>query len=93
MVRIPSFHCRGLGSIPGQGTEIPQAAQRSQKKKKILMYKEWLFMEFSYLSHFVVGGGGHDEFLVGKGHSLSCGLDFSGSWWEVLLEDSTGRGT
>ena len=65
----------------------------AKKKKKILMYKEWLFMEFSYLSHFVVGGGGHDEFLVGKGHSLSCGLDFSGSWWEVLLEDSTGRGT
>ena len=23
VVRIPSFHCRGLGSIAGQGTEIP----------------------------------------------------------------------
>ena len=27
---IPGFHCRGLGSIPGQGTEIPQAAWCSQ---------------------------------------------------------------
>ena len=34
MVRILSFHCWGPGSIPGQGTEIPQAMQRSQKKKK-----------------------------------------------------------
>ena len=34
MVRILSFHCRGPGSIPGRGTEIPQAKQRGQKKKK-----------------------------------------------------------
>ena len=32
MVKIPRFHCRG--SIPGQGTKIPHAAQRGQKKKK-----------------------------------------------------------
>ena len=32
MVRIPGFHCCGLGSIPGQGTEIPQAAQHSTAK-------------------------------------------------------------
>ena len=24
MPRIPGFHCLGLGSIPYQGTEIPQ---------------------------------------------------------------------
>ena len=34
MVRIPGFHCRGLSSIPGPGTELPQAAQHGQKKKK-----------------------------------------------------------
>ena len=36
VVRILGFHYRGLGSIPGRGTEIPQAARRSppQKKKK-----------------------------------------------------------
>ena len=34
MFRILGFHCRGLGSIPGQGTEISQAMQCSQKKKK-----------------------------------------------------------
>ena len=33
-VRIPDFHCHGLGSIPGRGTKILQAAQRGQKKKK-----------------------------------------------------------
>ena len=33
-VMIWCFHCRDLGSILGQGTEIPQAAQRGQKKEK-----------------------------------------------------------
>ena len=33
-VMIWCFHCRGLGSILGQGTEIPQAAQCGQKKEK-----------------------------------------------------------
>ena len=23
VVSIPGFHCHGLGSVPGQGTEIP----------------------------------------------------------------------
>ena len=32
--RIPGSHCRGPGSIPGRGTEIPQAVQRGKKKKK-----------------------------------------------------------
>ena len=30
VVRIPGFHCHGPGSLPGQGTEIPQAVQRGQ---------------------------------------------------------------
>ena len=34
VVMIPCFHCRGVGSIPGQGTKIPNAKQYSQKKKK-----------------------------------------------------------
>ena len=34
MVRTWHFHCHGPGSIPGQGTKIPQAAQHGQKKKK-----------------------------------------------------------
>ena len=33
MVRIWHFHCHG-GSIPGQGTEIPQAGWCGQKKKR-----------------------------------------------------------
>ena len=34
VVRIPGFHCRGPGSVPGWGTEILQAAQPKKKKKK-----------------------------------------------------------
>ena len=34
VVRTLRFHCCGLGSIPGQGTKIPQAVQCSQKKSK-----------------------------------------------------------
>ena len=32
VVRILGFHCRGPGSIPGWGTEIPQTVQCGQKK-------------------------------------------------------------
>ena len=35
VVRTWHFHCQGLGSIPGQGTKIPQAMSQCQKKKKI----------------------------------------------------------
>ena len=31
--RIPGFHCQGPGSIPGQGTEIPQPRGAAKKKK------------------------------------------------------------
>ena len=34
VVKNQCFHCRGTGSIPGQGTKVPQAVQCSQKKKK-----------------------------------------------------------
>ena len=34
MVRIPGFHCRGLGSILHHGTEILQAVHHGKKKKK-----------------------------------------------------------
>ena len=32
MVRILGFHCRGLGSIPGRGTDNPQATQFRRKE-------------------------------------------------------------
>ena len=39
MVRTPcAFTAEGLGSIPGQGAEIPQTA-RCGKKKKSFKYK------------------------------------------------------
>ena len=34
MVRILGFHCRGLGSIPGQGSEILQAAWYGKEGRK-----------------------------------------------------------
>ena len=33
MVRTPCFHCRGLGSILGWRTKIPQVAQHDQEKQ------------------------------------------------------------
>ena len=33
-VRILGFHCHGLGSIPGWGSEVPQTTRHSQKKKE-----------------------------------------------------------
>ena len=32
VVRTRHFHCQGPGSIPGQGTKIPQAMRHGQKK-------------------------------------------------------------
>ena len=34
VVKTRRFHCRGLSSIPCQGTKIPHAPQRGQKKIK-----------------------------------------------------------
>ena len=34
MISIPGFHCCGLGSIPGEGTEILQAPWSGQEKKE-----------------------------------------------------------
>ena len=33
-VGFGAFIAKGLGSVPGQGTEIPQSTQLGQKKKK-----------------------------------------------------------
>ena len=35
VVKTLRFQCRGMGSIPGQGTKIPHSVQCSQKTKKI----------------------------------------------------------
>jgi len=34
VVRSPLYTARGMGSIPGQGKKIPQAALCGKKKKK-----------------------------------------------------------
>ena len=41
VLRTPHFHCQGPGSIPGQGTKIPQAAQHDQKRKKKKKILKW----------------------------------------------------
>ena len=35
VVKIPCFHCRGCGFDPNQGSKIPHAAQRVQKKLRV----------------------------------------------------------
>ena len=52
VVRILGFHCRGLGSVPGWGTEIPQATQHSQKKKR---KKKVLSIFTKYLAGILIG--------------------------------------
>ena len=37
MIRIPGFQCHGPGSVPGEGTEIPQVACPSPPKKAVDM--------------------------------------------------------
>lgn len=34
VVKTLSSQCRGVGSIPGEGIKIPQAAWRDKKKKE-----------------------------------------------------------
>ena len=41
MVRTPAFTAGGWGSIPGQGTEILEAAWHSQKKKKVVLERSY----------------------------------------------------
>ena len=51
MVRTWRFHCCGLGSVPGQGTKIPQATQHGQKKRKKSTEKKILHTkELNYIS-------------------------------------------
>ena len=45
----------GEGSIPGQGTRIPQAAQRGQKKKKKVMYLHPSCSDLSVDQHSFLG--------------------------------------
>ena len=51
MVRTQGFHCHGPGSIPGQGTKIPQAMWHDQeikifKKKGKSMYTRTLSLDY-----------------------------------------------
>ena len=38
MVRILGFHCHGLGSVLGWGTEIPQAVRSGQNKTILIFF-------------------------------------------------------
>ena len=56
VVRIWHFHCCGLGSIPGQGTEIPQAIRPKRGEKKDIINRvrkqltEWEKISASHVS-------------------------------------------
>lgn len=38
MVRVLGFHCCGMGSVPGQETEIPTSSEVQKKKKKKVQF-------------------------------------------------------
>ena len=50
VVRTQGFHCRSLGSIPGQGTKIPAShkVQTEKKKKKKKIEKHLLLISNSW---------------------------------------------
>jgi len=59
MTRCLHFH--GPGSIPGQGTKIPQAMRCSQKikeKKKRIFKKGSIALSVSYLDLFIFSSSG-----------------------------------
>ena len=51
MVKNPWFHCRGHGSIAGQGTKIPQ------EKKEKLLTEDSMSHHFSLLQFHVITDG------------------------------------
>ena len=48
MVRTLNFHCRGSGSVLGQGAKILQAMGCRQKKQKTTTKKNLLFFKSQY---------------------------------------------
>ena len=74
MVRIPGFHCSGLGSVSGRGTEIPQAAQQGPKKKK----KEERYGPLDFLGSKAMERAGSESWIItnyrlawGSGHLVN----------------------
>ena len=51
VVRSRCFHCLGLGSIPGWGTEMLQATRCGKKKKKLNHYVVHLKLMYYCMSH------------------------------------------
>ena len=46
---------KGLGSIPGQGTKIPQATQHGTPKKDLFHITKRNFLNFIFLENFLCG--------------------------------------
>ena len=55
MVKIPSFHCRGHGLIPGQGTKIPHKLSGRAKKNKKTNKKTLDISMHSTLIEYLLG--------------------------------------
>ena len=45
MVKILGFYCHGLGTVPGRGTEIPQATQPKKEKLTEYLSNELRFLD------------------------------------------------
>ena len=67
--RTPCFHWRGPSSIPGQGTNIPQAMWHCQKKNEVLIHATtWMNPENIMLS---------EKMPVTKDHILYIYMKYS----------------
>ena len=76
MVRIQSFHCQGPGSIPGQWTEILQAMQCGQKKKR---------KKKTYITDLMFYWNRVEEWIVTSGQmGVQMKIGFLG-WWLVFV--------
>ena len=62
MVGIPGFHCCGLDSIPGLGTEIKKKKKKSQSQHSPKMINELMFSCFSKYHCELTGLDMHNPF-------------------------------
>ena len=76
MVRTRCFHCCGLGSVPGQGTEIPQAMGHfPPKKRECVLGSRWEAEVRAFVLMGMLGVGVREWWVTQDAESREEGLD------------------
>ena len=70
-MRLCTLNAGDMGSIPGQGTEIPHASQCSQKTKNEIMPFAAMWMDLEIIILSEVSQKEKDEYHM---TSLTCGI-------------------